>query len=64
MDHSIIVPILSEVTVSLILFVGGYLIGKYRERKSLMGKNLEEYDFYPFEVDRTIFPNLILKISD
>jgi len=27
------------------------LIGKYRERKKFQGKNLEEYDFYPFNVD-------------
>jgi len=61
MNESIIVPVLSEVIVSLIIFIGGYFIGKYRERKSLQGKNLEEYDFYPFDVDRNNIPQFSLK---
>lgn len=60
-EHSILVPVLSEVIVSLLLFAGGYFIGKYREKVKARGKNLEEYDFYPFEPDRNNFPQFILK---
>jgi len=61
MDHSILVPVLTEVIVSLLLFAGGYAIGKYRERKRLKGKNLEEYDFYPFDMDRNNIPQFSVK---
>lgn len=61
MGHSIIVPVLVEVIVSLLLFIGGYAIGKYREKKRLQGKNLEEYDFYPFDVDRNNIPQFNIK---
>src|ERR1044072_5502359 len=61
MDHSLIVPVITEVTVSLILFAGGFLIGKYRERKKLKGKNLDEYDFYPFDMDRNNIPQFNIK---
>ena len=36
---------------SAVLVVGGYLWGKFRERKSRNGQRLEEFDFYPFGVD-------------
>jgi len=60
-SHSIVVPVAAEVVVSLILFAGGYFIGKYREKKLARGKNLEEYDFYPFEVDKNNFPLFSIK---
>jgi hypothetical protein len=56
LSESIAVPVLAEVTVSLILFSGGFFIGKYREKKLARGRNLEEYDFYPFRVDQNNFP--------
>jgi predicted transcriptional regulator YheO len=61
MDHSLIVPVLTEVVVSLIIFAGGFVIGKYRERKKLRGKNLDEYDFYPFDMDSNNIPHFNLK---
>lgn len=61
LSHSIAVPVAAEVVVSLLLFAGGYVIGKYRERKAARGKNLDEYDFYPFEVDRNNFPQFSIK---
>lgn len=61
MDHSIIVPVLTEVVVSLILFAGGFFIGKYRERKKMRGKNLDEYDFYPFDMDKNNIPQFSLR---
>jgi predicted transcriptional regulator YheO len=40
-----------NVTASILLLGFGYLYGKYRERRLQQGKVLEEYDFYPFELD-------------
>ncbi len=61
MEHSIVVPVVSEVVVSLLLFAGGFFIGKYREKKRERGKNLDEYDFYPFEADKNNTPQFNLK---
>jgi predicted transcriptional regulator YheO len=61
MDHSIVIPVLTEVIVSLLIFTGGFVIGKYRERKKLKGKNLDEYDFYPFDMDRNNIPQFNIK---
>lgn len=41
---------------SAIVFAGGFLLGRYREQRRARGRNLEEYDFYPFVVDRDNFP--------
>jgi predicted transcriptional regulator YheO len=53
-------PILENVIAGLlgsaIVFVGGFLVGRYRERQRARGRNLEDYDFYPFVVDRDNFP--------
>lgn len=49
MVNELIVNILA----SVILLAFGFLFGKYRERNQLKGKNLEEYDFYPFDVDES-----------
>lgn len=40
-----------NVLASAILLVFGYLGGQYRERRLNRGKNLEEYEFYPFTLD-------------
>lgn len=61
LEHSILVPVLSEVVVSLLLFAGGYFIGKYREKLKEKGKNLDEYDFYPFDADKNNLPQLSIK---
>jgi len=39
---------LSEFTASALLLVAGYLVGRYRERRRLRGKDLHQYDFYPY----------------
>jgi hypothetical protein len=46
--------IVINVLASAILLVFGYFGGQYRERKSHQGKNLEEYEFYPFALDENI----------
>ena len=40
-----------NVFASAILLAFGFFGGKYRERRLQRGRNLEEYDFYPFDVD-------------
>ena len=49
-----------NVLASVILLGFGFLFGKYRERRLQQGRNLEEYDFYPFDVDedKTLFLDL------
>jgi predicted transcriptional regulator YheO len=42
--------------VSLVLFAVGYLVGRWRVRRQLRGRNLEQYDFYPFADDADGFP--------
>lgn len=43
--------IVINVIASAILLAFGYFGGKFRERRSYQGKNLEEYEFYPFAQD-------------
>src|SRR3982751_3406057 len=54
------IHIISEVITTLLIFVGGFLIGKLREKRMHKGKNLDEYDFYPFVVNRDNFPEFNL----
>jgi predicted transcriptional regulator YheO len=39
---------LSEFTASALLLIAGFLIGRYRERRRSKGKDLHQYDFYPY----------------
>src|SRR5438270_1415444 len=42
--------------VAWLFFLGaGFVWGKYKERRRKFGRNLEEYDFYPFTVTRENF---------
>ena len=50
-----------EITVSLVLVLGGYVIGMYRERKIAKGRSLDEYDFYPYQSTRENFAEFSLK---
>jgi predicted transcriptional regulator YheO len=47
--------------VSLVLFAVGYLVGRWRVRRQLRGRNLEQYDFYPFAEDADGFPQFSLQ---
>jgi len=40
-----------NILASAILLLFGFFGGKYRERKLGQGKHLEEYEFYPFDLD-------------
>jgi predicted transcriptional regulator YheO len=50
-----------NVFASVVLLGFGYAAGKYRERRLQQGKNLEEYDFYPFGLDEE--KNLFLDLD-
>jgi predicted transcriptional regulator YheO len=44
-----VTAVLAEALVSVLLLTLGFVAGKYRERKQLRGRDLTEYDFYPYE---------------
>src|SRR6266403_4278188 len=52
--------VIASIIASGILLSAGFLWGKYRERHRF-GKRLEEYDFYPYTVNRENFPEFDLK---
>jgi predicted transcriptional regulator YheO len=43
--------LLINVFASAVLLIFGYFGGQYRERRLQRGKNLDDYDFYPFALD-------------
>jgi predicted transcriptional regulator YheO len=53
--NDITINVLASVIASGILLSAGFLWGKYKERKRF-GRRLEEYDFYPYTVNRDNFP--------
>jgi predicted transcriptional regulator YheO len=52
---------LSEFTASALLVVAGFLIGRYRERRRLKGRDLHEYDFFPYIATPEKFAEFSLK---
>lgn len=59
--NDITVNVVASIIASAILFAGGFIWGKYKERRRKFGRNLEEYDFYPFTVSRENFGEFSLK---
>jgi predicted transcriptional regulator YheO len=55
------INVIASIIVSLLFLVTGFLWGKYKERRREFGRNLEEYDFYPFIVTRENFGEFSLK---
>src|SRR6201981_3415074 len=55
LKSDITVNVVASIIASAILFAGGFVWGKYKERRRKFGRNLEEYDFYPFTVTRENF---------
>ena len=49
------INVIASIIVSLVFLAAGFLWGKYKERRRRFGRNLEEYDFYPFTVTRENF---------
>jgi hypothetical protein len=64
MDATSVLGIAGEIGInllaSLVIFAVGYLIGRWRIRRQLRGRNLEQYDFYPFVPDAAGFPQFSL----
>ena len=60
LGSDITVNVLASVIASAIFLVVGFLWGKYKERHKF-GKKLEEYDFYPYIINRDNLPEFNLK---
>ena len=56
----ITVNIIASMIASAILLAAGFIWGKYKERRKF-GRNLEEYDFYPYTINRDNVPEFNLK---
>jgi predicted transcriptional regulator YheO len=55
----ITINVIASVIASAILLTAGYVWGKYKERRRF-GRRLEEYDFYPYTINRDNFPEFNL----
>jgi predicted transcriptional regulator YheO len=55
------INIIASIIVSVIFLAVGFVWGKYKERVRKFGRNLDEYDFYPFTVTRENFGEFSLK---
>jgi predicted transcriptional regulator YheO len=60
LSGDVTVNVLASIIASLVLLAAGFLWGKYKERRKY-GRNLEDYDFYPFMINRENFPEFNLK---
>jgi predicted transcriptional regulator YheO len=60
LPSEISVNVIASIIVSLLFLVAGFLWGKYKERRQRFGKNLDEYDFYPFTINRQNVPEFSL----
>lgn len=57
--NDITVNVMASIIVSGLFLGVGYIWGKYKERQRF-GKKLEDYDFYPYTVNRDNFPEFSL----
>src|SRR5205809_4142105 len=55
------INVIASIIVSLLFLAAGFAWGKYKERRRKFGRNLDEYDFYPFTVTRENFGEFSLK---
>ena len=53
--NDITVNVIASIIASAFFLVAGFIWGKYKERRRRFGRNLEEYDFYPFTITRENF---------
>src|SRR3989440_9782432 len=49
------INVIASIIASVVFLAAGFIWGKYKERRRKFGRNLEEYDFYPFTVTRENF---------
>src|SRR3989454_8131334 len=55
LQSEISINVIASIIASLFFLAAGFLWGKYKERRRKFGRNLDEYDFYPFTVTRENF---------
>jgi hypothetical protein len=55
------INVIASIIASLVFLAAGFAWGKYKERRREFGRNLDEYDFYPFTVSRENFGEFSLK---
>src|SRR5881409_4204022 len=55
LQNELSINIVASIVVSLLFLAAGFAWGKYKERRRKFGRNLDEYDFYPFTVSRENF---------
>ena len=60
-ENHMLTAILAEALVSVLLLALGYLVGKYRERRQLHGRDLTDYDFYPYQTTADNFAEFSLR---
>ena len=60
LSGDVTVNVIASIIASLVLLAAGFLWGKCKERRKY-GRNLEDYDFYPFTINRENFPEFNLK---
>src|SRR5436305_4259391 len=61
LQSELTINVVASIIVSLLFLGLGFLWGKYKERQRKFGRNVEEYDFYPFIVTRENFGEFSLK---
>src|SRR5919197_1571449 len=61
LQNELSINVIASIIVSLLFLATGFLWGKYKEQRRKFGRNLEEYDFYPFTVSRENFGEFSLK---
>jgi predicted transcriptional regulator YheO len=60
-ENHMLTAILAEALVSVLLLALGFLVGKYRERRQWHGRDLTEYDFYPYQTTADNFAEFSLR---
>src|SRR5205814_3421858 len=55
LQSELTINVVASIIASLLFLALGFLWGKYKERRRKFGRNLDEYDFYPFTVTRENF---------
>src|SRR5438067_11712950 len=55
LENEIGINVVASIIASIVFLAAGFIWGKYKEQRRKFGRNLEEYDFYPFTVTRENF---------
>ena len=61
LDNPWISNFVVEIAAGVVLLAAGFLVGKYRERRRLSGRSLDDYDFYPYESTRENFAEFSIR---